>query len=469
MMKRLLNYILIVTLSVGIVGPGAVSVSAKSIAELEKELADLESERSGIDSDASDAKAKIAENEKRQAKVKEKIAEIDGDLEVTEANLEDKQTEINATNAEISTLEASISETEGQITKTEEELDVLADEIDELIKRIEERDILIKNRLRSIQYNGGNINYFQVLFGAQDFGDLINRATAVTKIFESDQSIMDAQQQDKANLEDKRQSVKEKKEQLVADKTKLDDQKAELEDQRATLLAQQDELSSLQDQLNQQRNTQVAVADELEDEHADLEEYTITLADQQEIKRKEIKALEKAIKLSEEEERLAQLAKEEGNTDKTPVTVSNSGILFWPASTRRVTSEFNPTRKHPISGKIKPHNGMDIAEGGNQEIYAAEAGVVQSTYTEHGPGMTGYGDAIMITHYINVNGKKQQITTFYAHLRSGSILVNPGDVVSRGQKIAMMGSTGASTGQHLHFEVHLGGWGNPQNPRNFIQ
>ncbi|WP_440896323.1 murein hydrolase activator EnvC family protein [Amphibacillus sp. Q70] len=465
-MKRFFAYILIVTLSLGIVGPGVGSVSAQSIAELEKELEELENERSGIDNEASDAQAQIAENERRQAEVTEKISEIDGDLEVTETNLEEKQNEIDITNTEISTLEGSITETETQINDTEEELDTLADEIEELIDRIEERDVLIKNRLRSIQHNGGNINYLQVLFGAQSFSDFVNRATAVTKIFDSDRTIMEAQQQDQADLEDKRVTVEEKKEQLVADKTKLDDQKAELENQRSTLVAQQQELSTLQDQLNQQRDTQVAAADELEEEHADLEEYTITLADQQEIKRTEAVALEKAIKLAEEEERLAQLTQEDKKQDDTSEQVVDSGAtLFWPASTRRVTSEFNPSRVHPITGEVKPHNGIDIAEAGNQEIYAAEAGVVQGTYTEGGPSMRGYGDAIMITHYIN----GQQITTFYAHLRSGSISVSPGDTVSRGQKIAMMGNTGGSTGQHLHFEVHIGGWGNPQNPRNFLQ
>lgn len=466
MMKRFFAYIFIVTLSLGIVGPEVGSVSAQSIAELEKELEELENERSGIDDDASNAQAQIAENERRQAEVTERITEIDGDLEVTETNLEEKQNEIDITNTEISTLEGSISDTEGQIDETEEELETLADEIEDLIDRIEERDALIKNRLRSIQHNGGNINYLQVLFGAQSFGDFINRATAVTRIFDSDRTIMNDQQQDQADLEDKRVTVEEKKDQLVADKTKLDDQKAELENQRSTLVAQQQELSTLQDQLNQQRNTEVAVADELEEEHADLEEYTITLADQQEIKRTETEALEKAIKLAEEEEaRLAQLTQEEEKQDSPEQAVDSGATLFWPASTRRVTSEFNPTRVHPISGEVRPHNGIDIAAPGNQEIYAAESGVVQDTYTENGPGMSGYGDAIMITHYIG----GQQITTFYAHLRSGSISVSPGDVVSRGQRIAMMGNTGGSTGQHLHFEVHIDGWGNAQNPRNFLQ
>ncbi|MBU5593966.1 peptidoglycan DD-metalloendopeptidase family protein [Amphibacillus sp. MSJ-3] len=454
-MKRLLNYILIVTLSVGIVGPGAVSVSAKSIAELEKELADLESERSGIDSDASDAKAKIAENEKRQAKVKEKIAEIDRDLEVTEANLEDKQTEINATNAEISTLEASISETEGQITKTEEELDVLADEIDELIKRIEERDILIKNRLRSIQYNGGNINYFQVLFGAQDFGDLINRATAVTKIFESDQSIMDAQQQDKANLEDKRQSVKEKKEQLVADKTKLDDQKAELEDQRATLLAQQDELSSLQDQLNQQRDTQVAVVDELEDEHADLEEHTMSIEEERQVLADQERILKKM-----KEDKLAQLAKDKEKETKTNTikNVSNgSGTLIWP-SNGSTSSEYG-WRFHPIYKENRFHGGLDITSDSGLSIVAAADGVVTGTY--YSGENVGYGNYIVI-HHEDIN-----MTTLYAHL--ASVQVSAGQIVKQGEQIGIMGTTGGSTGVHLHFEVYEGGYGvNKVNPRKHL-
>src|SRR5699024_4741514 len=113
--------------------------------------------------------------------------------------------------------------------------------------------------------------YLQVLFGAQSFGDFINRATAVSKIHESDRTIMSAQESDKAELEATEVEVEEKKDQLVADKAKLEDEKASVESKRATLVAQQQELSNLQAQLNQQRDSQVATASELEEEFFELE------------------------------------------------------------------------------------------------------------------------------------------------------------------------------------------------------
>lgn len=132
--------------------------------------------------------------------------------------------------------------------------------------------------------------------------------------------------------------------------------------------------------------------------------------------------------------------------------------LFFPASTTRITSYFDLNRVHPISGKVKPHIGIDIANPGDHNIFAAETGTVIATYSEFDGVMNGYGDAVMISHSIDLdgNGSKEQITTFYAHLKANSIQFKVGDQVKRGQLIAKMGNTGVSTGQHLHFEVHLG-------------
>ena len=129
-------------------------------------------------------------------------------------------------------------------------------------------------------------------------------------------------------------------------------------------------------------------------------------------------------------------------------------------------------RDSPVTGVVSPHRGMDIAAPGTQQIYAAADGVVVATYTEYDGRMNGYGDAILLTHYIDLNGDgtKEQVSTFYAHLRSGTTRVSPGQSVSRGQQIALMGNTGVSTGQHLHFEVHFGGWAhaNAVNPANYL-
>ena len=447
MMKRFITYILLVILSIGIVSPGLNPVSAKSIAELEKELQDLKAERSTINSEESEAKLKIKENEQQQAKVQEKINQLDGEIFATESNIASKQEEINVTNGEIQALENSIAETEGQIEATEAELEELANKIEELIERIEERDVLIKNRLRSMQHSGGSVNYLQVLFGAQSFGDFINRATAVSKIHESDRTIMSSQERDKSDLEDTEVEVEEKKDQLVADKAKLDAEKDEVESKRATLLAQQRELSNLKAQLNQQRDSQVATASELEEEFFELEELKMSIEDQRQI----IADQERILKdlLAAEKDRLAQLADETPN-NQTPAPSLGGGTLGIPVGGSYRTSSAYGMRTHPISGVKKMHNGIDFARASREDkappIVSSEAGIVVSAGVRG-----GYGNTVVIYHH------DMNLTTLYAHLASMS--VSGGDTVTKGQQIGIMGTTGNSTGIHLHFEVFEGTYG----------
>lgn len=465
-MKRLMAYIVMLIVVVSFFFPYA--VSAQSITQLEEELAELEAEKNTIDRNASNAEQKLKENEQRQAEVNAEINNITNELEVTEANLVDKQVEINETSQQIDSIESSIRKREIEIELTEEEIVGLNAEIDDLITRIAERDDLIKNRMRSIQQNGGDVNYLQVIFGSQSFGDFINRVAALTRIIEQDQWIIESQQADQVDLENMRVEVEEKQNKLIVDKENLEDDKNELDRQRTNLVAQEKELINLQAQLNEQMDEQSNLLVTLEEEFEELEDYQVTLADLQEIQRREVTALQRAIELAREQERggqgVGQLSQDRSGGGRA--------VLAWPASTRRVTSPYG-YRTHPISGRRSFHNGIDIADPGYQEIYAAEAGVVTATFTEHDGRMNGYGDAIMITHYIDMNGdgNRQQVTTLYSHLRSGTTLVRAGDQVQRGQQIATMGNTGNSTAQHLDFEVHIGTWNgraNSVNPMDYL-
>jgi len=470
-MKKILAYIFISVLMVNMVVPLSQPVVAQSINELKQELEELEKERQNINSNASDAEEKIKENEARQRQVKAKIAELDEDLAVTADQLETKQNEIRVTENEITTIQNNITTTENDITETEAEIVQLNEEIEDLMERIDERQELISSRLRSMQRTGGNASYLELVFSAQSFSDFISRLTAVSKILDSDKNIMETQKQDKLDLESKRVEVEKKKADLETKRAELTAAKEELETKKATLVAQRQDLTELQERLNIQRANQSDLMVQLEEEHAELEEYKVTLADQQEIKRKEAAAIKQAIKNAEAEKNEEQLSQDSGNSANAG-SGSSGTVLFWPASTRRVTSPFNPYRVHPVTGVVRPHRGMDIAAPGTQQIYAAADGVVVDTYTEYDGRMNGYGDAILLTHYIDLNGDgtKEQVSTLYAHLRSGTTRVSPGQSVSKGQQIALMGNTGVGTGQHLHFEVHFGGWAhaNAVNPANYL-
>lgn len=127
----------------------------------------------------------------------------------------------------------------------------------------------------------------------------------------------------------------------------------------------------------------------------------------------------------------------------------------------RVTSPFG-WRKHPVTGKNQSwHQGVDLAKSGNIPIYSSAAGTVTRV------GVLGtYGNVVMIVH--NIGGKTYE--TNYAHLHSFAVKV--GQKVKQGQRIGRMGTTGRSTGQHLHFEIHIGRWATGQpnavNPMDYI-
>lgn len=133
-------------------------------------------------------------------------------------------------------------------------------------------------------------------------------------------------------------------------------------------------------------------------------------------------------------------------------TKYSGGVLLWPCpSSHRVTSEFG-YRIHPILGYRKLHTGIDIGASYGAAIVAANSGKVIASYYN-----SSYGNMVMIDH-------GGGIVTLYAH--ASSRLVSKGASVSRGQTIARVGSTGSSTGNHLHFEVRVNG--SYKNPRSYL-
>ncbi|MCX2829227.1 M23 family metallopeptidase [Bacillus pseudomycoides] len=129
--------------------------------------------------------------------------------------------------------------------------------------------------------------------------------------------------------------------------------------------------------------------------------------------------------------------------------------FIYPTDTMRVTSGFR--------GDRPDHHGVDLAEAGYHPIYAAASGKVSRSYFS-----SSYGECIMIVH--TIDGVTWE--TVYAHMRSGSRTVKEGDYVTQGQTIGVMGSTGQAYGQHLHFELHKGGWNinksNAVNPLDYL-
>ncbi|WP_213815574.1 M23 family metallopeptidase [Glaciihabitans sp. dw_435] len=145
----------------------------------------------------------------------------------------------------------------------------------------------------------------------------------------------------------------------------------------------------------------------------------------------------------------AELAQVSYGARTTAYSVDNSGAVRWPFEYAASISDGFGARVSPCSGCSTSHKGTDFTPGEGAAIYAIADGVVSA----HDVSAWGLGNHVIIEHVIN--GKK--VTSVYAHMRSGSVALKAGDVIKKGDFIGLVGMTGAATGPHLHFEIHLDG------------
>jgi peptidoglycan hydrolase CwlO-like protein len=374
-----------------------------------------------------------------------KIKSIQEDRSKTQIELEQKDQEIKEVEQKLKLLEdevrildhqtadtnQQIRSKDNEIAATKERVASLKEEIRILEERIAERDELLKNRVRSMYKNGGSVDYVEVILGAQNFGDLINRLTALNTIAQQDRNILEAHHNDKIMVEEAKLMMEQE---LIG----LEEQLGTLEVLKATLESQRQEKDRLMAQLDEQ---EIA----LHAEAGVLSEAGDILAAQEIAMKAELQAWQ---------ERQKQLAEQKRQQEAAAAKAAKNGTQY---SAPAVTQEGNFMR--PTTGSIsspygprwgRMHSGIDIGKGGRTgdvPIVAVEVGTVIRSY--YSPS---YGNTVMISH--NVDG--QVITTLSAHLENR--LVTDGQRVEKGQILGYMGNTGRSFGAHLHFEVHEGPW-----------
>lgn len=437
----------------------APSVYAESISDLEKQKESIQEKRSGIESNISDTEKKIDSLQDKQMTAEDQIAAI-------EAKITESAKKIDAKNAEI--------------TQTKKEIEALKEEIKVLKERIAKRNEVLKERALSFQETGGDVNYLEVLFGSSSFGDLVDRVGAVATIAEADRDILKQHELDKKDLEEKQKAVETK---LAS----LEVAKAELLEIQKQQKQQKQEKDALVKKLKQQTEKHEHEKMGLEEEKANLAaqekaiKSAISLEHQRlaELEAARKKAAAEAKKRAEQEaaQAAAQAASQASESKKQSTSSgysakSNSSSSSSPASSNvsQAPAVSSGTFTRPSAGYVsstmgerwnKQHAGIDIAASGTVPIVAAADGVVSRSYFS-----SSYGNVIFVTHSIG----GQQWTTVYAHLSSRQ--ASEGAVVAKGQQIGIMGNTGHSYGQHLHFELHKGPWNysksNAVNPLNYI-
>ena len=339
-------------------------------------------------------------------------------LESAKGNLEDYVTRLDANLAELASrideLNALLDEKEAEIKTKKEELDAA--------KQQEEGQYAAMKKRIKFMYEKGSASYLEMILSAESFTEFLNKAEFINKISEYDRTKLDEYIATK-------ESIAEQEAQLELEQQALEQVKASIaEEQEAvsTLIhAKEEEIVYYESDITNKEQAVKAYEAEIAAQNAMIKELEATIA-------------------AEKKRLLAE--------NKSAISY-DGGQFKWPAPDYKRISDDYGMRMHPTLGVEQFHNGIDLASASGSRILAAYDGeVVAAAYS------STMGNYIMIDH-------GDGLYTIYMH--ASSLLVSKGTMVARGEEIAKVGSTGRSTGPHLHFGVRLNG--SYVSPWNYIQ
>ena len=341
----------------------------------------------------SEINSQIDEAKEKQKEIESKKSETMKQVESISSQIENYETQIDSLDSQISEANAKIKEQEQKLAQAEEDY-----------KKQEE---LIKQRMVAI-YVSGETSYLDVLLSSKSLTDFISSYYLVSELTKMDTELLE-------KIEKAKKEIETSKQDLVTAKASKESVSAELKTAKS-------EKSKYVSQLSDQEK-------ELEQEIQELKQANAKIAS-------EIKAAEAKYQKQLEELRRQEESKNNNNSNNGGNSTSTgSGYFMRPVSGGSIS-----TNGYYSSGKF--HGAIDYAVSSGSPVYAAAAGVVMSTANLSG----SYGTYVVIRH---ANG----LQSYYAHGTYGSICVSPGQTVSKGQQIMLSGSTGNSSGPHLHFEV----------------
>lgn len=344
--------------------------------------------------------------------LQKQLEEKNRKIELTKVQQAQKEKESKSVSNQIQELDRKLEAAENdlelvenQLSELEGQIAITQRELDRATEEADEQKDLLNKRVR-VMYQNSSTGYLAVLLNSRSFSDFISRIDLLGKIINHDVNLLKERKTYRDTIDEKKQQLENEQQQKEELKNNMSKKKEEVESAK--------------------NNKETA----LKDLYKDLKE----------LERQEDKLLEESAKLTKKILELQTSADYIG------------GEMAWPApGYTRVTSPYG-YRTHPILKTKKLHTGVDLAVPSGSKIVAANAGkVILAKYNG------GYGNCVIIDH----GGK---ISTLYAH--NSKLLVKEGDVVARGDVIAKSGSTGLSTGPHLHFEVRVNG--NHTDPMPYI-
>lgn len=339
-----------------------------------------------------------------------KNAEIYNDkVDSLEDKITEQQKQAKLVEGEISTVDADIKGTQIKINDTQDKINTATNELNKAIEDYNKQDEAMKQRINAMYKNGTTMGYMELIFNSKSFTDFLSKTEIMKRIINYDMNMLD-------EMNKKREEIEEKKVQLEASKTELDTLNESLKTKKAELVDKKQSLNNMLASINKQ-----------------IADYKYLIQQEQATQEKLLKDLNYLIAKKKYSGTF--------NGDISPILHKSD----FPNGVSPVISSPFGYRLDPFTGIRTYHSGLDIATRGYQNIpvYALAAGrVVLSEY------YSGYGYCVIIDH-------GSGMSSLYAH--NNKLLVSEGQVVNAGQNIALSGSTGRSTGPHIHFEVQKNG------------
>ena len=393
---RILCIVLAVLLASSVVVGVLSSVNARAVSQ--SEIDTLENQQSDLQSQQEELQSKLDSLEKDQSSALAKKSVLDEKISLT-------QQEITSASEQIAAYDQLIKEKKVEVEQ----------------KKKEEKAqwALYEERIRAMEENG-TVSYFAILFGATSFSDLLARIDFISEIMEyDDQMYKDLISARKATV----QAIRE------------------TEEAQEGLKAKKEELTKLESDLQKQVSEASKVISDIENnmdkfkrEYEEIEKKEAEIQNEIDQKMADLQAQQQA-------EQEARDATDDGGGGGGGTAVG-TGSFIWPSNNSNLVTSLYGTRLHPIYGYYKYHAGIDIGADYGSSILASDSGTVMTKDYDDG----GYGNYIMLDHG---NGRY----TLYAHM--SDFAVSDGETVSQGQTIGYVGSTGASTGPHIHFEIYV--------------
>ncbi len=343
---------------------------------------------------------------------RDKLDQLNREISRLQSQLKSGKAQESKLNSEIKNLDKLIQAAEGEIQDLQSEIAQTNRKIAEVEAELKakQEDIDQQNdemaqRIRAM-YKNGDVGILEVLLGSESMTDFLTNLDMAQKIFDNDVAMLE-----------------------------------QMEEQYKTVERYHNQLDQLRQKLSAERESEAAKQNQLQASRGDVSELRAQVSGSNKELEKQVDALN-----AEANALIAEIIRLQGTEDYV------GGEFAWPVpSSTRVTSEFG-YRMHPILKVNKLHTGIDIGAPTGTPIVAVNGGkVIQAAWNN------SYGYMVMVDH-------GGGIVTLYAHC--SQLKVKTGDIVTRGQTIALVGSTGMSTGPHLHLEVRVNG--EYKNPRPYL-